>query len=496
MSRPLAIDGPTSLPCDVLVIGTGAGGATVAATLAESNVDVLMLEEGPDVRGDSAPLALSESFQTMWRNGGLTASLGTPPIAYAEGCCVGGGTEINSAIFQPASDTIVERWALANQLADLSPQTLAPYFARAAAAVNASPTSTTPGPPTVLLQRAAAAMGWQTSMLERGRRESTDSRHRTSGFADGAKQSMTVTLIPRALSAGARMVARCRVIRLIRKGRRVIGAEATATDAHGRRHAVTISANNVFVCAGTIQTPALLQRSGLGRNAGRAFQLHPTVRVLARFAKPVDAHRHHLPLVAITEFSPDLRFGGSVFTLATFGLGLAEDWALRSELLADYRHFAMYYAMIRPDGVGQVRALPGLTEPIVSYRLTARDWRRLGSGLERLAQALLAAGATEVIPSICTHPGWKSAGDLQRNLPIDLPRRLTALMTIHLFGSCPMGANEVFFPVDPSGRLRDTDNAFVADASILPGAPGVNPQATIMAFAFRIADDFLASIAR
>jgi choline dehydrogenase-like flavoprotein len=65
-------------------------------------------------------------------------------------------------------------------------------------------------------------------------------------------------------------------------------------------------------------------------------------------------------------------------------------------------------------------------------------------------------------------------------------------MSIHLFGSCPMGQDQTFFPVDGAGKLHHADNVFVADASALPGAPGVNPQATIMAFAFRIADQFLA----
>jgi choline dehydrogenase-like flavoprotein len=496
MNGRLTIDGPTTLSCDVLVIGSGAGGACVAATLAEGNVDVLVLEEGPYVAADDAPVDLTDSMPTMWRGGGLTAALGTTPIAFAEGRCAGGGTEINSAIFQPASDEIIGRWARANHLSDLTPPALAPYYARAAAAVHASPTTGTAGPPTALLQRAADAMRWRTAPLERARRDGPQTRHRLSGMADGLKQSMTLTLLPRALARAGRLLTGCRVDRLIRRGRRIVGARASAVGGDGRRHAVEISASTVFVCAGTTQTPALLQRSGLGHNTGRAFQLHPTVRVIAQFAEPVDADRHHLPLVAVTEFAPELRFGGSVFTLATFGLGLAEDWATRRGLLPDHAHCAIYYAMIRPDGVGQIRAVPGLAEPIVSYRLTERDWRRLGEGLELLAQGLLAAGARRVIPSIQGHPGWTDGDGLRRQPPGPLPRQHTALMTIHLFGSCPMGGNASLFPVDPDGRLRAADNVLVADGSALPGAPGVNPQATIMAFAFRIADGFLASTSR
>ena len=191
-------------------------------------------------------------------------------------------------------------------------------------------------------------------------------RHQVSGFATGAKQSMSATLIPRALARGARLLANCRVDRLVVEGRRVSGAIATASDANGRRHRVTVNASQVFLCAGTIQTPSILLRSGIRKNIGRAFQVHPTIRVLATFPEAVNAHRHELPLAAITEFMPALRFGGSVFTLSTFGLALAEDWPVRGRYLPEYAHCAMYYAMIRPDGVGRVRTVRGLAEPILS----------------------------------------------------------------------------------------------------------------------------------
>ena len=496
MTGPIAIDGPTELSCDVLVIGSGAGGASVAATLAAANVDVLIVEEGPYVRADEAPTTLSESMPALWRGAGLTATLGATPIAFAEGRCVGGGTEINSGIFQPAPDVVVEQWSRTNGLAALTPQGLVPYFARAAAAVHASATAGPGGPPTAQLQRAGETMGWQVTPLERARREGPASRHRISGMADGTKQSMTMTLLPKAFGHGARLLPRCRIHHLQRQGRRVVAATAVAADQAGLCHRVTISASTVFMCAGATQTPALLQRSRIGRNIGATLQIHPTVRVLARFPEPVDAARHHLPLVAITEFSPELRLGGSVFTLATFGLSLAEDWAMRGVMLPDHRYFSIYYAMIRPDGVGRVRSVPGLVEPVVSYRLTERDWWRLGQGLERLSRGLFGAGAVEIVPSIRRHPGWKTPAELQAHPPIALPRSATALMTVHLFGSCPMGGDAALFPVDDQGRLRDTDNVFVADASALPGAPGVNPQATIMAFAFRTAETFLASMPR
>src|SRR5581483_3040463 len=130
--------GPRTLACDVLVIGSGAGGATVAATLAEAGVDVLMLEEGDDIPQQAAPKRLAPAMLSMWRSGGLMTTLGGSQIAFAEGRCVGGTTEINSAIFQRAPDSVIDAWATAQQLGDFSPASLAPYYERAAKAVTVS----------------------------------------------------------------------------------------------------------------------------------------------------------------------------------------------------------------------------------------------------------------------------------------------------------------------------------------------------------------------
>jgi choline dehydrogenase-like flavoprotein len=471
-----------------LVIGTGAGGASVAATLAEAGCDVIMVEEGPFIPAAHASVGLAESMPAMWRAGGLTSTFGSQ-IAFAEGCCVGGGTEINSAIFQPAPEEVLAGWASANHIDEFSPRTLAPYFARAAAAVNASMTPGEPGPPTDILVRAGRAMGWNVSMLERAQRTCVGTNQCSAGCPTGGKQSMSATLIPKALAEGARLVARTRINRLVTHGAHVTGAVGTATDAEGGRHRLEITASCVFLCAGTIQTPVLLLRSGVARNAGRSFQLHPTLRVLARFREPVNAHRYRLPLAAITEFSPDLRLGGSIFTLPTYALAIGEDWTHRKQWLAEYAYHGMYYAMIRPDGVGRIRPIPGAAEPLVTYRLTERDWRRLAEGVRSLARALFAAGAVRITPSIRDHPGWPSAAELDGD---DLPRGRTNLMTIHLFGSCPMGEDSEIFCVNSVGRLRGFKNLVIADGSVLPGAPGVNPQATIMALAFRAADAFLA----
>jgi choline dehydrogenase-like flavoprotein len=489
MSGALGLDGPQSLSCEVLVIGTGAGGASVAATLSEAGADVLMLEEGPYIPAAEAPAGLSRSMLKMWRGGGLLTTLGSQ-VAFAEGRCVGGGTEINSAIFQATPDSVLKEWAAANGIGDFTPSSLKPYFDRASAVVNASLTPGPAGPPTEILARAGRAMGWKVSELDRGQRNCVGTNMCSAACPTGGKQSMTATLIPQALARGARLLPQARVRKLMVAGARVTGAQARVTGGDGKQHNVTIAADTVFVCAGTTQTPALLARSGIRSEAGRSFQLHPTIRLLARFKDQINAQRYRLPLVAITEFMPELRFGGSVFTLPTYGMAMAEDWKNRADRLSDYARHAIYYAMIKPDGVGRIHTIPGLDEPVTRYALTERDRRRLWRGAQTLAQGLFAAGAEHVTPSVIGHHGWADAGAASRDCDLP-PASRTNLMTIHLFASCPMGEKAGIHAVDSLGRLRRHENVIVADGSVLPGAPGVNPQATIMALSMRAADAWL-----
>ena len=493
MSGTHRIAQPVELSCEVLVVGSGAGGAAVAATLTRAGLDVLMVEEGPYVPAEHAPAQLTTAFRRMWRGGGLTAALGAPPVAYAEGCCVGGTTEINSAIFQQTPPEVLQTWAQRYDIADFGPEALQPYYARAAQAVHASPPSEPVGAATERLRAGGEALGWRVTALERGHRNCVGTNMCAQGCPTGGKQSMSATLIPTALAQGLRLIAECRIERLVVRRRRVATVLGSARDSQGLRHSVRIHPRQVFLCAGAIQTPALLRAHGRRRNIGTALRMHPTIKAAAVFPETIDAHAFAVPQVAITEFMPDVRLGGSLFSPSTFGMFLAEDWAARGALMPAWRNAGLYYAMVRGQGRGSVRPLPGRgTEPLVRYGLATADWQGLALGLARLGQALFAAGATRVVPGVGGHPGWSDPAQCDEFTAGGLPVGRSNLMTIHLAGSAPPGEKEAACATDSFGRLRGLENLILADASQIPEAPGVNPQATVMALAFRAAEAYLA----
>jgi choline dehydrogenase-like flavoprotein len=153
----------------------------------------------------------------------------------------------------------------------------------------------------------------------------------------------------------------------------------------------------------------------------------------------------------------------------------------------------MYYTMIKPEGVGSVRALPMLSDPLVRFNLTERDRANLAEGVTKLASALFAIGASKVYPSLKAHAGWQSAAEAQKLGISGIKPGEANAMSVHLFSSCKPGENAALCATDSFGNLRDVANLTLADASQIPEAPGVNPQATVMALALRNAEHFLAT---
>lgn len=467
---------------EVLVVGSGAGGAVTAALLAEAGIDVIVVEEGPWVdQGEVAPFSL-EQMDRQYRSGGVTVALGRPSIAYTEGRCAGGGTEINSGLYRRPPVEILERWRSEMGIVDFDPDDLYEISGEIEAALSVSPS---PGPPVAasdVLRRGADALGWANSEIPRWMAYPNGG----SGSAEGAvRQSMTRTYLPRALQAGARILTETRVERLVVAGSSAVEARIVLAD--GRRG--TISFRDVFVCAGAIQTPALLQRSGMRGVIGKTLAVHPTVKLAARFREPVNIP-NDVPVHQVKEFAPDLSFGCSASGPGLVALALSDNWADFARAVPEWRNISVYYAAITSEGRGRVRAIPGLRDPVVTYGLTARDRELLRSGLSRLALVMLEAGAVESYPSVRGAPLIRNRRDIAE-LQRTFKATKASVMTVHLCSTVPLGERPDRCGVDSHGRVHGSRNVYVNDASLLPDAPGVNPQGTVMAFAVRNARHYV-----
>jgi choline dehydrogenase-like flavoprotein len=450
--------------------------------LAEAGRDTVLIEEGAFQALESCPPFSLQEMEQKYRNGGLTVALGQTKIAYVEGRCVGGGSEINSGLYHRTPADILESWRRDFEVEALAESDLLPHFEACERDVSVSPL---PGAAPVASQRlyeGSTRLGWHALEIPRWVRYDEGDK----GVAPrGTRQSMTKTFIPRFLAAGGRLLPGTRIGSLRREaGRWILNS---TDDRHGARR---ISAETVFVCAGAIHSAALLRRSGITRNIGNSLRMHPTVKVVARFADVVNTADMGVPVHQVKEFSPRLSFGCSISTPPHLALGLIDHPEAARRVQADWPKLATYYAMITGEGHGRIRTVPGFADPLVTYRLTPSDLFDLGDGLHKLSEMLFASGATALYPVFSRALTLTGSSEYAR-LPKAFPHGGAGLMTIHLFSSCPMGERRDRCAVDSFGKVHDTPNLHLADASILCGAPGVNPQGTIMALARRNALYFL-----
>jgi choline dehydrogenase-like flavoprotein len=478
----------------VLVIGSGAGGAVTALELARAGVDVTVLEEGArHDRSTEYGTSSTEAMQRLYRRRGMTPILGSVPIGYVEGSCLGGSTEINSGFWHRTPREVLARWHAQFELEGATTNELAPHFEWAEQQLGVG-LSGRPWPKsTEVFARGADAMGWAAQEVPRAATNCKSSNACAFGCANGAKQGMSVSLIPRAEEAGARILTNARVKLLLKRGSRIIGVLAEVTFDDGARQLVRIEADHVFLCAGPTETPALLRRTGIKFHVGDSLRIHPMLKVVARFKETIRAYDSVLPLLQVREFSPDVSMGGAFFTPGHAAMSMSDAWdPSRMEHLDE---LAGYYVAVRGRGRGQVRAsVIGDDATTVRYELADEDVVNLSNGLARLATLLLAAGATEVLPTVHGLGPITSEKEAIRWLDDRLARGALSLTTVHAFSSCPIGERSDKCAASSYGRVARWENLYVNDASMLPDSPGVNPQGSVMAFARRNVLHFLSNL--
>lgn len=476
--------GDLYLDCDTVVVGSGAGGATIAATLAEAGHDVIVLEEGGLFTTDAYSSNIPDMMGKMMRDGGTTVIFGRSPVPYLEGKCVGGSTVINGGMCWRTPERILDEWG-ERGLTDLSAKALDRHFDEVERTIDARyQDDGSQGGVNDRFHAGATALGWRLSRNRRNQRHCVGSNDCVTGCPSGAKRSTLYSWLPRFFAAGGRLHTRMRVEKIVTHQGRAVGVSGTLMDPYRTRR-FTVRARAVVLSCGAVQTPLMLQRNKLGRacgHVGRHFTIHPNVKVAALFDTPVDSLRGTHQAWQCTEFIKEgillapgaipLGFMSALFP--TFGRRLAE------RLRRDYRYIATGGVLVDDHAEGHIRTLPfGI--PLVRYDVTDVDQGKFVRAVAKLAELYFAAGAREVYTAFHHHAVIKSPDAIKKLYDHPPQVEETEYFTAHLMGTCRMSVHPQAGVVDPNGQMWDVPGLYLADASVMPGTIGVNPQVTIMA---------------
>ena len=464
----------SEIAAEVVVIGSGPGGSVTATLCAEAGKSVLMIEEGRHLALESAPHFSQQEILQKYRSAGVTVALGNSSIAYVEGRCVGGGSEINRGLYFRTPDYLLQEWRTAFAVEDLTETSLRPHFEACESTARVEYLPGDAPPMSRRLFQGAQRLGW--AAVEAPRLYA----YGASG-APGRKQSMSETFVPRFLAAGGRLITDTFAVRLIRSDWkwRVLASQANGS---GAKRQIEILADHVFVACGAVQTPALLRRSGITRNVGNSLRFHPMVKVVAAFDDEVNDPESFDPVHQIKQFEPSFSMGCSISKPHMLALAMVDHPDHINEIKHNWRRMAIYYVQ-NSSGRARVRHIPSLRDPIVTVAQTPANLAQLAEGLRRLIEALFAGGARVIYPSLPGYPVLRSRAELDC-LPQTLLPSVCNATSVHVFSSCPMGEH-ARCATDSFGRVKGADGLYIADASLLCGPTVVNPQGTVMAIAHR-----------
>jgi len=484
------VSGRLSLECGVVIVGSGAGGATVAAELAGAGVDVIVIEEGGYHPTESFSAGTVRALRTLYRDGGGGMAVGRPSVLYTEGRCVGGSTVVNGGMSWRTPDRVRQRWAEQEGLRAFGEQDLDPYFTAIESRLSVGlQDPETIGRDSELFRAGAQGLGWAVVPNRRNQLHCAGTNNCSNGCPTGAKQSMLVTSVPRALALGARLFADCRVDRITRAGDGVTGVTGHFVRPGGRRGpGLTVRARAVVVAGGAIQTPSLLARSGL-RSAsgqlGRNLSVHPNAVVTAFFDQDVTGWQGVHQAFQVREFADEgLLLTATNLTPPMLAALVPAHGRELGELMADYNRIVTAGPLVSDTGTGRVRQLPGLG-PQVFYQLTDHDAARVARGVELTAEALFSAGARRVLLPFGGAPVVRDPAGLRRVLARPVAKRSLQLFSIHLMGTARMSEDPRRGVTGSFGEFHGLPGLIVADASLFPGPVGINPMETVIALAMR-----------
>lgn len=461
---------------DFVVIGSGAAGATVAWRLSAAGKSVIVIEEGPPAK--PAPGDALEAMTSLYRDAGTAAAIGTDVMPLLQGRCVGGTTFINGAIQVRFPEWIWQNWVRE----DKKWETLLPWkqLSEAQDLIDKE-LHVAPTPPHLMGGNGGTmmrALGDKASPIRRNAINCKGTGRCLQGCPTAAKQSVDVSLLPKAIDKGTRIYSNCEAGEIIIKGNRAVGVKGKF--ANGRKlvaHANTA----VIVAASAIQTPWLLMKAGVKLD-GNGFQCHPGVALAGLFPDKIQG------MPEATQSAESLYWSKQNFKFESLGMPRAFRAArvpgsgnMLAQRLEKLDHVAIWGVACRAEARGKVTRGP--FGPLVKYSPTEKDRSVMLHGLSVLAEAMLQAGATEIWPAVYGSPEVITDIKDARAIKDIAPKPgLFPMAATHFF--CGVTVREKF-------QVPGIDGLVVADSSLFPSNIGVNPMSAIMAAAVLVADSWI-----
>lgn len=492
-----------TLDADVVIVGSGAGGGVVAGKLAQAGLDVVVLEAGGYFDESDFNMLELWAYQNLFYRAGPVPTV-DGNISMQAGSSLGGGTTINWTNCLRTTRQVRDQWANEFGLEGVDGPEYDRHLDAVMERIGATDTCSDYNGPNQRMKDGADALGWSFERIIRNTDPSTYSPETAAylGFGDqsGSKQSTTKTYLQDAAGAGARILIHTAAERVLSDAGKATGVRARYADPEtGATTEVTVTAPQVVVACGSLESPALLLRSQIGGPAaGDNLRLHPCTAMLGIYGEDQRSWWGAPQTGVIDEFADTGDGWGFLIEGAQYTTGIGasaipfESAEAHKAALAEFRFASTSIALLRDRGHGTV-TIDDAGQAVPAYSITDEvDIGNAHRGLDAQVRMHEAAGAREIRALAAGVPSWRRGDDLEAFIARAqrTPLRFGGhrLFSAHQMGSCRMGTDPATSVAGPWGELHDTKGVWIGDGSAFPTSSGTNPMISIMALAHRTAE--------
>jgi choline dehydrogenase-like flavoprotein len=488
---------------DVCVIGSGAGGAVVAAELAAAGRSVVVLEQGPYWTNADFTQREDQMLPRLFEDAGMRQTA-DGAVTILQGRNVGGSTVHNLCYAFRTPGAIVDLWREEHDLDGLTRDALEPSFRRVEAnlrvkAIREDEINSL----NWRIRAGAEKLGYSGFVTRHNREGCVKSGYCLLGCTYNAKQSMLLTYVPRAAAAGAQIYADARAERIEVEGGRARRVLGSVVEPGGRvRGSIEVRAKVIVLAAGAVNSPDLWLRSGLANgngHVGRNLHLHPSVMVAGFWDEPLHAYRGIPQSYYIDEFidlERDPHSGIVLMPISGFpvltAVSLPGFGRRHFALMRNYDRMGGLLVLLHDQSAGTVANGRDVGRPEIRYALTPHDRRLLADGVRHCAEVLFAAGARRIVVPTLPDPLVLERGDDLAALPSEIAEGDAPIASTHPQSTCRMGGDPKSSVLNAFGESHEVPGLFVADMSVFPTSLGAPPQITTAALADRSAHHILA----
>jgi len=480
---------------DVVIIGSGAGGAVAAMELSQYGLSVVVLEEGSYYTyKDYSKWKTYDSFKRIYRDFGLTVALGKsindPPVPFPLGKVVGGTTVVNSGTMFRLPDKIYGRWKKSSKFS-IGEDELNRAFDKVEKITQTAPVSfDIMGKNGLIFKKGADKLNYRNAPLKRNAAGCKGCGRCVFGCPQDAKKAMHVSYLPIAIENGAVVFSNARAEDILVKSGKAYGVAGKILNPTTNEPILNfkITGKIIILAAGAIYTPLiLLQNKNLANSSGlvgKNLHLHPGSRAGAMFEERLDGWKGVPQSLYVDQFWDNNIMLEGVFVPPGFASPALPGVSRKhEEIMKRYPYVSNFGVMVSDTSMGEVRRGIKKFKPLIFYKFNEYDKINMVNGLKYMAEIYFAAGAKEVYTAMYPHVHIKTPDDIKKIEPQYIQRKNIELMAFHPMGTVKLGKDPKYSVVDENLETHDIENLFVMDGSVFPSCLGVNPQETIMAFA-------------